>query len=292
MKASVTASSPPDYYYQEQVQSLQTLPSSSSTLAIILNPLDHDVIMGRSKDCFNHEGNRRFRLIIAAYHKCYRQWCSTHLQTKGREMAGSITLVVNYILDDLRRQKFRFLKPCDDGSSGFLQVDANTARCKIRHALRDVNVSQWRALKKKVTSSEEHYKRRPPDGHTSNPAHDLQQHQSSHQIVFGQKQQQQQQEEKEVVVEDKGEEENASAVDNSYPTMLVSKKCQSSAACWSLQPTSNYHGNEDDFLGKIDTIPIQCYTSTFPNSICCGNDTGMLLLNHDNDIHADNDVYD
>jgi hypothetical protein len=208
-------------------------------------------------------------------------------------MAGSITLVVNYIFDDLRRQKFRFLKPCDDGSSGFLQVDANTARCKIRHALGDLNASHRRALKKKVTSSEEHYKRRPPDGHTSNPAHDLQQHQSSHQIVFGQKQQQQQQEEKEVVVEDKGEEENASAVDNSYPTMLVSKKCQSSAACWSLQPTSNYHGNEEDFLGKIETIPIQCYTSTFPNSICCGNDTGMLGLNHDHDIlHADNDVFD
>jgi hypothetical protein len=190
MKASVTASSPPDYYYQEQVYSLQTLPSSSSTLAIILKLLDHDVIMGRSKDCFNHEGNRRFRLIIAgAYHKCYRQWCSTHLQKKDREMAGSLTLVVHCILDDLRRQKFRFLKPCDDGSSGFLQVDGNTARCKIRHALRDSNASQWRALKKKVTSSEEQYNRRPSDGHTSNPAHDLQQHLSSHKLVFGLKQQ-------------------------------------------------------------------------------------------------------
>jgi hypothetical protein len=68
--------------------------------------------------------------------------------------------------------------------------------------------------------------------------------------------------------------------------MLVSKKYQSSAVCWSLHPTSKYHGNEDDFLGKIEAIPIQSYIRTSPNSICCGYDSSMLVLNDDHDIKA------
>jgi hypothetical protein len=252
----------PDY---DKVQSSWQTPAPSSTHhGVILKPLDNDVILGRSKDCFNHEGNRQFRLIIATYCKSY-QHCPTR---KGQKIA-----FVNGILDDLRQQKFRFLKPCDDGSSGFFQVDDNTARGKVAHAIRDANTCHRRKLERKVTREE---CTRKPDVPTSTVSSD------HHQYLSNQEQ--------EVVIEkeadDKGE--DAAAEHPSHPTIVVSNKSHFSAASL-LVPTSNYNG-DDDFLGEIEPIPLKSYIT--PDSIsCCRHDTSTVV-DDDNGSKDDSEVLD
>jgi hypothetical protein len=238
----------PDYKVQSQ---------TPPTPDIILKPLDNDVILGRSKDCFNHEGNRQFRLIIAAYYKSYRN-CPTQ---KGQKIA-----FVNGILDDLRRQKFRFLKPCEDGSSGFFQVDDNTARGKVAHAIRDANTCRRKKLEK-VTS-----KYRKPDLPTSTSS-DQQQHLSNQQaVVLGQE------------VNDEGE--DTAAGGHPYPRKVVS---QWHFSAGSLLRTSNYNV-DDDFLGEIEPIPLKSYIT--PDSIsCCRHDTSTVL-DDDHDSKDDSEVLD
>jgi len=245
----------PDY---DELQSSQIQAPSSTHHGLILKPLDNDVILGRSKDCFNHEGNRQFRLIIATYCKSY-QHCPTQ---KGQKIA-----FVNGILDDLRRQKFRFLKPCDDGSSGFFQVDDNTARGKVAHAIRDANTCHRRKLEK-VTS-----KYRKPDVPTS-PSSDQQQRLSN-------------QQEQVIEKEANDEGEDAAAQHPSRPTIVVSK-CHFSAASL-LVPTSTYNGDVD-ILCEIEPIPLKSYIT--PDSIsCCRYDTSTVL-DDDHDSKNDSEVLD
>jgi hypothetical protein len=230
-----------------------------ATHDIILKPLESDVILGRSKACFNHEGNRQFRLIIAAYFKSYRH-CPNQ---KGQKMA-----FVSGILDDLRRQNFRFLKPCIDGSPGFFEVDDNTARDKVAHAIRDANTCELKKLEK-VT-----LKYRKPDVLTSSSS-DQQQHQSNQRVVLiGQHHDE----------ETDNDVEGRAAAEH-HPTIVASKGHFSSAC---LLPTSNYNG--DDFHGGIEPIPLKSYIT--PDSIsCCRHDTSTVL-DDDHDSKDDSEVLD
>ena len=71
-------------------------------------PSDEDVICGRGKDCYNHEGNRRFRAIIDKTLQRYVECASKH--EKG--------LIVVSIVDHVRQNS--------PTGAGFVRLDSKT----------------------------------------------------------------------------------------------------------------------------------------------------------------------
>ena len=102
---------------------------------IIGPPTDNDVLCGRGGTCFLHEGNRRFRGIVAASLQLY-------LTTSTRSEKSKI---VRDIVEEVLGQGVRFLKPV--GACGWYEADVKTARLKVGHALRDASTDKSRHIK-------------------------------------------------------------------------------------------------------------------------------------------------
>jgi hypothetical protein len=66
----------------------------------IETPLSEDILFGRDSDSLNHEGNRRFRIVVAAYQKEYHS-------TTGRVKK---TQIVAKIVEEIKSSGSRFLK--------------------------------------------------------------------------------------------------------------------------------------------------------------------------------------
>ena len=101
------------------------LNSKSSDTGPIDVPLDSDILLGRTKNSWNHIGNKKFRAFVGLHLKRYME-AATRLEK---------TLVVNDITERVQEAGGRFLKLGKDGR--WAVVTQKTAREKVGHALRD-----------------------------------------------------------------------------------------------------------------------------------------------------------
>jgi hypothetical protein len=97
------------------------MPSSS------IEPTDLDVLLGRTKQCFNHIGNRSFRAFI-------KDKVHLYIRAPSRSEKG---LVVKSIVDGVVAQGGRFLKLTPDQKHWEDVTDDKIARDKVSHAVRD-----------------------------------------------------------------------------------------------------------------------------------------------------------
>lgn len=103
-----------------------------------------EILLGKEKAVFNHLGNKRFRAIIN--HNVHRYVNSSKKSTK--------TKLVRKIHDAMQKEGFRFLKK---ENLSWRDIDANDAREKVSHALRDRVREIRRPTKRSKKSSEEVY---------------------------------------------------------------------------------------------------------------------------------------
>jgi hypothetical protein len=64
------------------------------------SPRDMDILFGRGPDCWNHNGNKQFRIIITTFQHVY------HSISKRAEKVE----LVSKIVDDIRASGVKFLK--------------------------------------------------------------------------------------------------------------------------------------------------------------------------------------
>ena len=91
----------------------------------IANPLDSDILLGRSKASWSHTGNRKFRAFVGLHLKRYME-CTSRLEK---------TMVVNIVAESVQEAGGRFLKVGKDGH--WYTVTQKEVREKVAHALRD-----------------------------------------------------------------------------------------------------------------------------------------------------------
>lgn len=96
----------------------------------------NDVLSGRNKLSFNHIGNRRFREIVAQSIDDYNT-----AQSRSEKYG-----IVETIMSHIAKSGGRFLKQVDDGS--WQELDVETVRQKIAHAIRDTTKKREAKLKK------------------------------------------------------------------------------------------------------------------------------------------------
>jgi len=104
--------------------------------AVVENPEDFDILLGRGKTSFNHVGNRRFRVFIEIHLQRYMD-----AQSRMEK-----TLVVNSVVEAIQDGGGRFLKQ-DTKTKKWHKVSAKMAREKVGHALRDGVGMQIKAAK-------------------------------------------------------------------------------------------------------------------------------------------------
>ena len=102
----------------------------------LTTPSDNDVLCGRGKKCFEHEGNRRFRLILA-------ESIDTYIQADGRKKK---TVVVRAIIQKVLGRGGRFLKKHSKG--GWYDAGMQGAKAKVGHSLRDGSTDRVKCLTK------------------------------------------------------------------------------------------------------------------------------------------------
>ena len=88
---------------------------------------DDDVLLGRGKGSYNHEGNIRFRKLVLERACAYR---ANENRTFRRAMA-------NEIIAKITKNGGKFLRPAKDTTGGWEAVSAPIARTKVKQALRD-----------------------------------------------------------------------------------------------------------------------------------------------------------
>eukprot|EP00542_Grammatophora_oceanica_P022020 CAMPEP_0194033078 /NCGR_PEP_ID=MMETSP0009_2-20130614/5876_1 /TAXON_ID=210454 /ORGANISM="Grammatophora oceanica, Strain CCMP 410" /LENGTH=726 /DNA_ID=CAMNT_0038673689 /DNA_START=502 /DNA_END=2682 /DNA_ORIENTATION=- len=98
---------------------------SQKSEVVVQNPLDTDILLGRSKASWNHVGNRRFRVFVGLHLKQYME-ATTRLEK---------TMVVNLVVEAIQEAGGRFLKQNKDKT--WYMVHNKLAREKVGHALRD-----------------------------------------------------------------------------------------------------------------------------------------------------------
>lgn len=87
---------------------------------IIEAPTTTDILFGRDSDSWNHEGNRRFRIVVAKYQDEYH---STNARAKK-------VAIVAKIVEELKSGGCRFLKKNPQNSKWF-EVDRKAAVEKV-----------------------------------------------------------------------------------------------------------------------------------------------------------------
>lgn len=88
---------------------------------MIEDPNEQDILFGRDSDSWNHEGNRRFRSVVAKYQSKYHA-------TKSR--AEKVTIVAT-IVAELKSSGTRFLKR-DHPNKKWYEVDRKACIEKVR----------------------------------------------------------------------------------------------------------------------------------------------------------------
>lgn len=118
--------------------------SVNRTLSDDFVPGDYDVICGRGKVCFNHIGNRRFRVTIAMNLKKY-------MESKSKLEKS---LVVNSIVEQVRDASPNggFVKR-DPLTGNWFALGADASREKVGHAMRDAISSTQQVVKKKAAAA-------------------------------------------------------------------------------------------------------------------------------------------
>lgn len=107
--------------------------------ATVTHPNDNDVLCGRGKFTLNHEGNRRFRLLIGAN---LDRYLSVNRTKK--------TVLVMEIISRIRQAGGGFLKqstksPTNGGGGGsscWYDIGDRAARLKVGHAMRDAHAER------------------------------------------------------------------------------------------------------------------------------------------------------
>jgi len=99
-------------------------------------PSESDVLCGRGRQCFEHEGNKRFRYIVAANLQEY-------LTAKTRQ---DKTLVVYTVIYEVLENGGRFLKR--DSHGQWYDSGMRGAKEKVGHALRDASTDKLKCVTK------------------------------------------------------------------------------------------------------------------------------------------------
>eukprot|EP00542_Grammatophora_oceanica_P011749 CAMPEP_0194046506 /NCGR_PEP_ID=MMETSP0009_2-20130614/21349_1 /TAXON_ID=210454 /ORGANISM="Grammatophora oceanica, Strain CCMP 410" /LENGTH=325 /DNA_ID=CAMNT_0038691823 /DNA_START=105 /DNA_END=1082 /DNA_ORIENTATION=+ len=92
----------------------------------IVEPRSTDILCGRVKNTFNHEGNQIFRLVVESHLDAYKRATS-------RVERSSLFKIV---LKELQKTGCRFLR-FDESSQDWEELDMKATRNKISHAFRD-----------------------------------------------------------------------------------------------------------------------------------------------------------
>ena len=98
-----------------------------------VNESGFTILLGRGKVPFNHEGNQRFRGIIASYVSKYMD-----LQTKKQK-----TSFVDVVYEAILKAGGSFME-FDSTINEWIPVSLMHARAKVAHALRDAAAQQLR----------------------------------------------------------------------------------------------------------------------------------------------------
>lgn len=89
-------------------------------------PCEYDILCGRTKKCYENEGNRKYRLIITAHFPKYNS------QTMRR---CDKTIMVREIVNRLYDEGTYFFRQV--GKDQWHRLDKKQARLVVGHALRD-----------------------------------------------------------------------------------------------------------------------------------------------------------
>ena len=95
---------------------------------------DHDVLLGRNSNCYNHRGNKKFRFLT---NQNVERFAAATLRTDKAN-------VVSSIIEAIHSNGGRFLKQ-ESRSKKWYVVSSNKTRSKTSHALRDVMAQQSKA---------------------------------------------------------------------------------------------------------------------------------------------------
>jgi hypothetical protein len=97
-----------------------------------------DVLCGRGRRCFQHDGNVNYRDMVAKYSEVYQK---TNSRTEKSR-------IVNAIVDSLGRNGSRFLKQHEeDGNDHWRVLSTKEARLKIAHTFRDYLSDRIKSMK-------------------------------------------------------------------------------------------------------------------------------------------------
>lgn len=107
-------------------------------MAAMITPKTHDILLGRGKTYQNHEGNQRFRAIIAVHIPKYAD-----KQTTRDEK----TRIVESIVEDIYQGGCSFLKQ-ELPSCVWFEIGYQKVKDKVGHALRDATAEMHRSFKR------------------------------------------------------------------------------------------------------------------------------------------------
>jgi hypothetical protein len=99
-------------------------------------PNDYDILLGRGPDCWNHQGNKQFRITIGNYQELY------HSISKRAEKVKLVARIV----DAIHASGARFLKRKND-SDEWKDVERKTCIEKVGGMINTYNICAYHELK-------------------------------------------------------------------------------------------------------------------------------------------------
>mmetsp|Transcript_177 Transcript_177/g.432 ORF Transcript_177/g.432 Transcript_177/m.432 type:complete len:189 (+) Transcript_177:50-616(+) len=113
-------------------------PNRKQALPKDFSPSETDIVCGRGKQCYNHVGNKRFRVVIAKN-------LDRYLAAKTKIDKG---IVVDSIVEKIR-ETGSFVKQ-DPKTKLWHEIGDQLAREKVSHALRDTLSAQQEAARREA----------------------------------------------------------------------------------------------------------------------------------------------
>mmetsp|Transcript_18748 Transcript_18748/g.27717 ORF Transcript_18748/g.27717 Transcript_18748/m.27717 type:complete len:238 (-) Transcript_18748:106-819(-) len=104
-------------------------------------PTKRDVLCGRGINCYKHEGNQHFRVVIATQLPKY---------TDPKTLRKEKTAIVQLIIEEQERDNRRFIR---EGIEGWYVLNRDESKKKVGHALRDAISETRRSLSRKQDST-------------------------------------------------------------------------------------------------------------------------------------------
>jgi hypothetical protein len=99
-------------------------------------PNDYDILLGRGPDCWNHQGNKQFRITIGNHQELY------HSISKRAEKVKLVARIV----DAIHASGARFLKRKND-SDEWKDVERKTCIEKVGGMINTYNICAYHELK-------------------------------------------------------------------------------------------------------------------------------------------------